>query len=129
MKKRKIRMLADTIEKHAKKKQGIFNSANNRNRVGFNMSNFFTEKGNFKDHVDNCNTVACIAGWALLMENINPYIPNSSIFIEAATILGLNDEIADQLFYPSIDEPYNAITTKRAVRVLRELADTGKVNW
>lgn len=122
MNKELILRVADAIENAELAPQGI----------GFNME---TYKGSSRIWPDksghNCATVACIAGWT------NFLVKDSASFysaISARLFLGLSTAQADELFEP-IDTVENMglalhdITPKQAVRCLRNLAATGKVDW
>lgn len=102
--------------------------------VGFNMMGWVTEAD--EDTPDrsgkNCGTVACVAGWATIIavgkENV------SQPWVVGAAFLGLDTEAANNLFVPNYDtdSPRHAMTHATAidaVRVLRILAITGKVDW
>lgn len=80
-----------------------------------------------------CGTVACIAGWTCAMER-----PDLSYWswggTPAAEILGLDDPMAHELFTPCSGSlpsglEYKHIKPPHAVRVLRNLAETGEVDW
>lgn len=132
MNKKNILRVADAIEKGELVKRGI----------GFNMEaviSIATDRR--KDHVDSCGTVACIAGWAhcvryprrklaRLIADTEDYAHYESVAWESAVdFLGLSEETADDLFQPSGAGPWTYITPAQAVRVLRHLAETGKVDW
>lgn len=124
-----INLVADTIEDHAKRGEGL-------RGVGFNMSVYgFTVADCRPDHIDDCGTVACIAGWACLIAlpgiaNLEQFEEDTGEILEdfAADFLGLDWDKSGALFLP--DEPaWPDITPMQAVRVLRHLAKTGEVDW
>jgi hypothetical protein len=106
--------------------------------LGFNMNYMIAAANNdfAKDglNVDNCDTVACIAGWT----NVLGGKRWSATYSFAGDYLGLRPEQHDQLFYasnhPDADEgdeygPLTEISPEQAVRTLRHLAETGEVDW
>ncbi len=104
--------------------------------LGFNMKGYM--QINSKHAIDysgkDCGTVACIAGWACAIEGV-PYedISHSSVaFNMGAKLFGLSEEEAEELFVPET-ETVNYYSTDilpaNAVRCLRNLAITGKVDW
>lgn len=79
--------------------------------------------GKFAEHT--CGTVACIGGWT----NIIFRSENDST-AAAAEKLGLDADTAHALFFEySKGGGSYAIPPKRAAKVLRHLAKTGKVDW
>lgn len=104
--------------------------------LGFHMNylvgNEADDAEDDKLNVANCNTVACIAGWA---NALNANLPNAT-FGFARSFLGLDEAQGDQLFYasnhPDAEDgmgPLDYIEPFRAVRTLRHLAATGEVDW
>jgi hypothetical protein len=108
--------------------------------LGFNMKTF----GSYVDETcpdysgHNCNTVACIGGWARLVEKISQGVapePRSLISMEgtdhayytAKEFFGMTNEHAVQMFDPNID--LSKITPAHAVSVLRHFAETNVVDW
>ena len=92
------------------------------------------------DTDDDCNTIACIAGHAVLLlyDRGTPDDPidlPSNIFGAARELLGLTSEQAASLFVPEQGRDigwgvaYDSITTEFAADTLRELAETERVNW
>jgi hypothetical protein len=128
-----INLLADTIEDHAKRKEGL------RGEIGFNMDYIFftplSERAKPKDNIDSCGTVACLAGWAGALAqpkaSLRELNESEQLIRERAEVfLGLPSAEAGRLFYPSgVMVSWGDITPKQAVRVLRHLAKTGKVDW
>jgi hypothetical protein len=137
-------------------------------KQGFNMNSYTTDLDVFDEedreteetlatHVKHeCNTTACIAGWAatwlardgtLLKHARNedtvdnlaqfdsaPFAYAGSHATFARTVLGLDDEDAAELFEPMNYGPYQglayeAATPEQAAKVLRHLAKTGVVDW
>lgn len=98
----------------------------------FSMKDWFQED-------KQCGTVACVAGWAtqLWPEEIQhcPGTAKIDYSISAANMLGLDEETAANLFapVPPTDvqhlSPYFGDRRKDAARVLRQLAETGTVDW
>jgi hypothetical protein len=87
---------------------------------------------------NSCGTAGCIAGWAFVMfaddgrrrwDEWGNY-PRGEIFNTAKEVLGLCSGEAWQLFLPEdpVGENYDA-TAEEAVTVLRQLAETGVVDW
>lgn len=80
-----------------------------------------------------CNTVACIAGHAALLEAAETRLkPSLDIEDTARNWLGLTEDQADDLFMPSHlpdGKHYEDVTSKIAVRVCEHFRDTGEVNW
>jgi hypothetical protein len=120
MNKERILKLADIIEKqpHTTPQQPD----------GFTMSNW----------THDCGTPACICGWA--NHELNKET-SSDIWLGddrvAAEWLGLDIDTAGSLFEPSRERDSNPwatdwwdeITPAHAAAVLRNLAETGKVDW
>jgi len=115
--------------------------------LGFNMTFWVTRVGRdssthhgdeIVDHSGhNCNTVACIGGWvdALILADAGAPISRSAIedvpSYDGKDFLDLTPEQFFQLTSPKqkIAGPWEDITQEKAVRVLRHLAETGKVDW
>ena len=86
-----------------------------------------------------CGTAACIAGWAVVRFGENGGAPNVAwqiegpdVFSGALSVLGLSFPEAQRLFTPNerrdgVD--MWEVTASHAVRTLRHLAKTGKVDW
>ena len=117
MNKERILQLADHIEKQL---HTAF-----EDKKGFNMSTF--------THM--CGTPSCIAGYAAAFNlgfNDENQQVISDVEINASHWLALDSEIAIQLFFPiehaHVDD-WCKITPKHAATVLRNLAETGIVNW
>lgn len=122
---KKISAVADAIEKHE-----IEN-------LGFNMNYEFREirPGEFHVHDfsgHNCNTVACIAGWTVVLQcGADRIYDDMPIMQLAKDILDLDYLESNTLFMPGIIDGINyyEASQKDAVKVLRHLAKTGKVDW
>jgi hypothetical protein len=83
----------------------------------------------------SCGTPCCIAGWAT-WESLGRPIGAIPARCEplAAEYLGLDYETGHQLFYPPQEEDrysvcYSSVTPEQAASVMRELVETGEVNW
>ena len=122
----RINAVADAIEQHSVP------------GLGFNMNYFRAEfVADMEPTADKtgqeCGTVACIAGWAHTIGK------TEDTFSAAAEWLGLDPWFgpigtSEQLFLASNapDEPQYKLdqtTAAQAVRTLRHLAATGKVDW
>ena len=121
-----VTRVADAIEAGELVKRGI----------GFNMA-YYADRVNetLTDHIDACDTVTCIAGWAYGVARpkatTRTLLRSERIEEVAYKFLGLNIHEAWTLFvpHPWDKEKMHAITPAQAVRVLRHLAKTGKVDW
>lgn len=125
--KERILDLADIIEKA-------------KINVKFSMGDWVEDHGGL-----NCQTAACIAGYAVCAAHgedrakqavfrpegrLKLFPGHRGIQDEAARILGLTEEQSDQLFVmDGWDHPMEKVTKKQAAKVLRHLAETGKVDW
>ena len=102
-----------------------------------NESNYF-DMASLWEREGGCDTPACIAGWTLALytreANESDYVAGIDM---AGAVLGLTARQTDALFTPeSLTADYMAgegqqgyISRDRAVRQLRQLAETGKVSW
>ncbi len=107
--------------------------------IGFNMETYHGLAGEEEliDKTENaCGTVACIAGWTMLMENdwSGSHAENDegyNFHDNAKELLGLSDEEAARLFLANGARRImlEDITPQHAVSVIRHLAKTGKVDW
>lgn len=98
--------------------------------LGFNMLNF-RANGRYEDKSGHhCGTTACIAGWAVAVEGTQLETPWLTCD-NAIPFLGVNPDQARELFYASRSHEVrlSKITPTEAVRCLRILAITGKVDW
>ena len=101
-------------------------------RLGFNMIDFYTLAGWSKPDMsgNQCGTVACIAGWAVFLEDGPEALAlGRNIERRAAKILGLPEDHADRLFSPDHTDRWSSITPDHAASVLEEFAETGKIEW
>lgn len=123
MNRERILQLADEIEAMPYKNlTGFADSGwigSNEQPTGFNMKSF------------GCGTAACIGGHAAYRQRQEDpgtrYNPNGLSGM-ASKWLGIDPQLGDRLYYPAVDD-YDSITPKQAARVLRHLAETGKVDW
>lgn len=77
----------------------------------------------------DCGTCACIGGWAetlFMPEDFN--VSTDGSYINVAQLLGLSDDTAYNLCHPH-DVSWSAVTKDVAVSVLRNLAETGQVDY
>lgn len=107
-------------------------------KLGFNMETYGSASGAYEDRSGhNCGTVACIGGWAVaafgaygkgedvsLSRVIHTYdVPES-----ARNLLGLEADTAARLFLAG-GISSSDVTPAVAARCLRNLAETGEVDW
>lgn len=126
--KAKLHYVADMIEQQALVMKDI----------GFNMGHWKSnvpEWDGVKDRTGNsCGTVACIAGWTMLLED---GVERAEVGIErdAQKLLGLTSEEAQMLFLVQDEYGDDAsyemsdVTPQEAVKVIRYFADKGTVRW
>jgi hypothetical protein len=106
--------------------------------LGFNMGGWKVSAD--KAHPDlsghSCGTVACIAGWTCEINGIpmraDCAFSNYQLSDNAAAILGLTEEQREELFTPeheAVNYHGGMIGPVEAVRCLRNLTITGKVDW
>lgn len=125
-KRERLHYVADMIESAALKKDGI----------GFDME--FWRCDLAVEQQNSCNTLGCIAGWTMFLENGTDYgkaDPFRTKFASpAATILKLSPDEQTMLFHGNnaygvrvirLDD----ITEKQAAAVIRDFADNGEVRW
>lgn len=130
----KIIQLAEALERY--EREGVFAVWG----LGFDLSQWIhtfddQDRRDDKKHdvlFNGCGSVACIAGWAIALEQ--QAIPNlkEDPFVKATAILGLPSARASKLFAPECgdaDGGYYTATPVEAARVLRHLAKTGEVDW
>lgn len=73
-----------------------------------------------------CGTPACIAGWAAHVYNVADHVfPEQN----GAAALGMTVEEAAPLFEPLDVCYWSEITPAHAAAVLRNLANTGEIDW
>lgn len=117
MNKERIEQLAVAIESHAIAE------------LGFNMSYLRFTGGAADASGHNCGTVACIAGWAVALGKL------SGTFVDAAEWLDIPyGKVGQELFFPGDASgirvrDWALITPAHAAGVLRQLAETGRVDW
>ena len=102
-----------------------------------NEENFFSMK-TLWEREEGCGSPACIAGWTLALftseANESGHVNGIDM---ACAVLGLTSRQTDALFTPDTKTAFfhaeegspRYISRDRAVRQLRQLAETGKVNW
>ena len=102
--------------------------------LGFNLQLPFRTGGqDYSGH--SCGTVACIAGWASLVEGRHIDDATSwrkEVMPWAQTYFGLDEAAANELMAPMsiiLTRRFPMPSDKDAVRCLRNLAITGKVDW
>lgn len=123
MNKDRLRRVADAIEKAELASKGI----------GFNMFRYISRAGDglsIDQTGRDCGTVACIAGWAAIL-NDPTNIRESSILVpgRAQEWLELSDDEAEMLFVRAENVlPLTSVSTAHAVTVLRHAADTGEIS-
>lgn len=89
------------------------------------------------DTTNWCGTECCIAGYVVTRfapEDVVMMEQNSNADYFAGELLDLEPEKADQLFYPKDSharqlEDWSAITPQQAATVVRNLVETGDVDW
>ena len=127
-----IRRVADAIEA-ASRPEAV-------TKLGFNMNHWYytytkqprRSRRDMTGH--NCSTLACIAGWTVVVID-DDWKPSTSAINEidkiATELLGLSIEQANELFYALVRPmtELSDITPALAVAVLRHLAETGEVDW
>lgn len=106
--------------------------------LGFNMSCGIESAGHTiwrGPRSDNsgrgCGTVACVAGWTCVVladRDTSCDQPWVDVRVDAQGLLDLSDVLANALFEPARGLR-SSVTDEHAVRCLRNLAITGKVNW
>jgi hypothetical protein len=124
MNKERILELADVIERHAIPD------------LGFNMVTYGSRADTplYQD-IDghSCGTVGCIAGWAYVYfggKDLHDLVRSHHVSGIAAHHLGLDWEQEHDLFRPEgYSEAPEMYPPAKAVAVLRNLAETGTVNW
>ena len=119
MNKDKILAVADAIEKGSKE-------------LGFNMNDYHCFSSSERiDHTgNNCGTVACIAGWTVFVEHGMDVLETERNIDDLATeILDLTLLEKVRLFEPFSPHDWPSIKPEHAIRVLRNFAETGIVDW
>lgn len=113
---------------------------------GFNMETYISDWEE-EDHTNvgfQCNSTACIAGWACLVLGAKGGILKkerdshgiNSFAHTARDLLGLDERTSDELFEPfnhrflaRDDIDWDKVTPRQAAKVLRHLAKTSEVDW
>lgn len=125
-----ILKVADAIERHT------------ISWLGFNMRSWYADEKNGTGYPDQsghkCGTVACVAGWATVVElgeeaakaafdaaRPDRKLITMDLLSSPEEFLGINDEQAEALFYGADSDE----GPDQAVRTLRHLAETGEVDW
>jgi len=114
--------------------------------LGFNVRSWYADRNDglsgieYKDQSGHkCGTVACIAGWATAVEIGETVLTeefeairlrgkqlvNLPLVSTPEEFLGIDEDQANDLFYGAEDDT----KPEKAVRVLRNLAETGVVDW
>ena len=105
--------------------------------LGFNMSQWVGRDGEYSDRSGHqCQTTACIAGWAAAVATGKTMAPNGPYDFGATDGAGYRKAavtIAREFMGLTQDHLFwggNGYTTPlKAVAVLRHLAETGEVDW
>lgn len=108
----------------------------------FSLEHWLAGTPRIPDDPDDCDTVACIAGYTVLLfadrrTPDNPIDITDDIAGTAQRLLGLNDDQAFHLFTPTHGSDPRAdlqcdprdVTNQDAAGTLRYLADTERVHW
>jgi hypothetical protein len=112
----------------------------------FNMGEWFHHDGDHAlplgvtvaEAIQDCGTVACIAGWAVVAFHSAEELRdvNFDLAAIAANDLGLSSYRAMEIFTPGsaphvveCDLPVYHATPKQAAKLLRHLAATGEIDW
>lgn len=119
----KVADLLDTVEDYQMDAKTGFES-------GFCMEDYFHWNDDENGH--ECQSPSCIAGHILYMtgKKTDYY----GVADTAAEIAGLNSSQREELFIPdtglyyAVKSPWD-VTAKEAAKVIRNLVETGKVDW
>ena len=107
----------------------------------FSLEHWLTGTPRITEDPDDCDTVGCIPGYAVLLfdERGNTDAPwtASEIARKAQHLLGLDDQQGQALFTPTaggnvrcqLQCNYQDVTPADAADTLRTLAETGQVHW
>jgi hypothetical protein len=91
--------------------------------------------------INECGTACCIAGVAVQFhrkkmrkkqyeDQFDGYSNSIPVFAKAKNLLGLTEDVADQLFAMSNTEYFlEDVDPAWAARCIRNLIETGKVDW
>lgn len=80
---------------------------------------------NVKDAITHCGAVACIGGWAVVLFNPDASYGETTAG-DAQELLDLDDTQGYELFF---SHTQSWITPKQAASVIRNLVETGEVDW
>lgn len=102
--------------------------------LGFNMDHW-KSTGSYRDQSGrDCGTTACICGWAATVEH--KHLSDDETYMTfGQSYFGLDQQATERLFLYFTDDAdeivnnRNEVTPEQAVRTLRILAITGKVDW
>lgn len=138
----KLAELADIIEDHLNRKEGLTTPFG---KVGFNMGDWISSGDPRNDKVDACGTVGCLAGWAALVwqsEKATDRLDRPGAISDlASNELDLDWGDRENLFAPHYFVRFRMsrernfkltladITAKEAIRTLRYAAQTGEIDW
>lgn len=106
MNKELILSVADTIEQQPE--TGYYD------KNGFNMGSY----------THDCGTPSCMAGWAIALKEERDYVDHLNAFHKACNYFGVSEDDGHKLFLA-----YNYDDKRTCVQVLRNLAETGNVDW
>lgn len=107
MNRERILQLADVIEKTPHAQPDYWSEGP---LTSFNMSEW------------RYGTCGCLGGWV-------EHLFRDEDDLHARDLLDIEGDAAEELFYPTGFTTYKDILPARAARVLRHLAETGKVDW
>lgn len=105
--------------------------------LAFNMRLFYSDlplpsrRSGWQKHLSaECDTTACIAGWTVLALGHGINQERCDIVKDAQALLGLSYDQALELFFMKETKVgLDQVDDKRAAAVLRNLAETGVVDW
>ena len=141
MNKQRIRHLANVLERAHPSNFRMDMWLTNRMDVNVSSTRLMLDRmGKYPAREESdCRTVACVAGWAVLLYGRPEHVPLRVNHLQrwAADLLGLDLQTADELFMPSsgndiraaVHVPLRELTVSQAVETLRGLAETGEVHW
>ncbi|TPJ51769.1 MULTISPECIES: hypothetical protein [unclassified Mesorhizobium] len=126
---------------------GFLENIPSKHNRGFNMGSYTgpTDPDESTNVGFQCNSTACIAGWACLVVGEKGQIRKTARSTKdvpsryedfAADLLDLDYRTSKQLFEPmnvgphvNADVDWDKITPRQAAKVLRHLAKTGEADW
>lgn len=141
MNKERLLELADVIEKGHHKFNGINAILDMRDWLSALFKHELNHLTNFRKdlkapNVNECNTVACMAGWACLLfdyenasKSLDPKTPaylNYDVQEVAAKLLELEPNQVISLF---TSHAHDTVTGPQAAAVIRNFVKTGRVSW